>query len=72
MGIAKQQGGLYYVGDVAVDANGVEIKDAPLREKDTPPEKQPGAIGSAVTPEDRMATAIANALHPVTAAKPKR
>jgi hypothetical protein len=46
MAEAKKPGGLYYIGETAVDANGVAVEGAPKRGKDTPPEKQPGAIGN--------------------------
>lgn len=58
MGEALREGGLYYIGDKAVDAFGVEVKDAPKRPKDTPP---PPA-GAALTQEERLAVAIATAL----------
>ena len=67
MATAKQAGGLYYVGDTAVDADGKAIKGAPKRPKDTDPSKQPGAFG-APTPEERMGLAIANALQGKTSA----
>lgn len=63
MATAKQAGGLYYIGETAVDANGVSIEGAPKRPKDTPPDQQPGAIGNpASDPVQRMADAITAAL----------
>lgn len=71
MATAKEPGGFYYTAaGVAVDAEGKEIKGAPKPEPDTPPEKQPGAIGSVNTPEERMANAIASALKPAAVARP--
>lgn len=66
MATAKKPGGLYYVGDTAVDADGKAIEGAPKKPKDTDPSKQPGALGAA-TPEERMGLAIANALSGKTA-----
>lgn len=72
MSTAKRPGGLYYTAQgKAVDAEGVEIKDAPRPTPDTPPDKQPGAAGAA-TPEERMGRAIADALSGKTPAKPAR
>lgn len=61
MAEAKRPGGLYYVGDKAVDANGVEITNAPKRQADTDPSQQPGAFGAS-TPEERIGLAIARAM----------
>ncbi|HEV8448576.1 MAG TPA: hypothetical protein VGQ44_17220 [Gemmatimonadaceae bacterium] len=56
MAEALRPGGLYYIGDTAVDANGVEIKDAPKKDKDTDPSEQPGAVGGpSVDPMERLA-----------------
>lgn len=62
MAESKRAGGLYYREDgTAVDAEGQVIEDAPKRAKDTHPSKQPGAA-NAVSSEERMGTAIADAL----------
>ncbi len=61
MGKASREGGLYYINDVAVDAEGKKIENAPKRPADTDPSKQPGSVGAS-TPEERMGIAIANAL----------
>ena len=61
MAKAHRPGGLYYVGDTAVDAENNEIEGAPEKPKDTHPSEQPGALGG-TTAEERMAIAIANAI----------
>lgn len=61
MAEAKRPGGLYYMGDDAVDANGNKIEDAPKKPADTPREKQPGSIGVAY-PEERLAKAMVTEL----------
>lgn len=61
MATASRPGGIYYIGDVAVDANGVAIEGAPERPKDTDASLQPGSL-QAPTPEERMGHAIAAAL----------
>lgn len=61
MAKAKQPGGLYYIGDQAVDADGKAIDGAPEKPKDTDPSLQPGALG-APTPEEKMGQAIARAI----------
>lgn len=61
MAKALREGGLYYVGGVAVDAGGVAVEDAPKLGKDTDPKEQPGALG-APTPEEKMGRAIAQAI----------
>lgn len=70
MATAKQDGGLYYdaVKKQMVDAEGKEVKGAEKPEKDTLPEAQPGAAGNA-TPEQRLASAIAEAINPKSAKK---
>lgn len=68
MAQAKKEGGLYYIGDKAVDADGQEVKGAPKKPKNTDPSKQPGALG-APTPEEKMGIAIAQALKGGTKAK---
>jgi hypothetical protein len=61
MAQAKQPGGLYYMGDDAVDANGNKIEGAAKKPADTPREKQPGSIGVA-DPEARLAKAMVTEL----------
>lgn len=61
MAQAKQAGGLYYIGDTAVDADGKAVPDAPAKQPNTDPSKQPGAPGGP-TPEEKLATAIAKGL----------
>lgn len=67
MATAKREGGLYYkpIGTtgkyVAVDAEGETIKDAPKRPADTDPSRQPAA-GGMLSPEERVAVAVAKAM----------
>lgn len=63
MATSREPGGLYFdpVRKEMVDASGVVVKGADMPEKDTPPEKQPGALG-ALTPAQEMANAFASAL----------
>lgn len=62
MSESKRSGGLYYREDgTAVDAEGQPIDGAPKRPKDTHPSKQTGASGGPSS-EERMGTAIAQAL----------
>jgi hypothetical protein len=61
MAEAKRPGGLYFMGDDAVDAEGRKIEDAPKKPADTAREKQPGAIGVAY-PEERLAKAMVTEL----------
>lgn len=68
MAEALRAGGLYYVEGRAVDSEGNEVKDAPKMEKDTLPSEQPGAEGM-VTPEQRLAAAIADAIKPKASVK---
>jgi hypothetical protein len=61
MAEAKRPGGLYYMGDDAVDAEGRKIEGAAKKPADTAREKQPGAIGVAY-PEERLAKAMVTEL----------
>ncbi|HEY9463792.1 MAG TPA: hypothetical protein VIR54_11920 [Vicinamibacterales bacterium] len=61
MANARKPGGLYYIGETAVNSEGVAIPDAPAKDANTDPSKQPGAL-NAPTPEERMGAAIAAAL----------
>lgn len=66
-----REGGLYYVGGVAVDANGQKVEDAPERQPDTPfdvannirPTGVPGMMATAAfasgDTEQRIADGIA-------------
>lgn len=63
MAVSKESGGLYFdpARKVMVDSEGKEVKGADKPEKDTPPDQQPGAMG-ALTPEQNLAKAIADAM----------
>ncbi|HTG26108.1 MAG TPA: hypothetical protein VK681_39285 [Reyranella sp.] len=61
MAKAKRDGGLYYIDETAVDAEGKAIADAPAKGPDTDPSKQPGALG-APSYADQVGLAIAGAL----------
>lgn len=74
MATAQREGGLYYVGGKAVDAEGKEIPGAPKEQKDTPPDQQPGGSGAVapVTAQD-LVNALANAARGAAApAKPAK
>lgn len=59
-----------YVNGKAVDSEGRPIPGAPREPKSTPPEQQPGAVAGAISPEERMGVAIANALLVASGKKP--
>ncbi len=66
MAVAKRPGGLYYVGQTAVDSEGKTIPDAPEREPDTAPSSQ---VGNPLGPshDERIAAAVAGAVGPAVA-----
>lgn len=60
MAQAKMAGGCYWIGDTAVDANGVAIENPPAKAADTERSLQPGATN--MTSDERLAVAIAKAI----------
>jgi hypothetical protein len=61
MAEAKRPGGLYYMGDDAVDAEGRKIEGAAKKPADTPRDQQPGGMGVSY-PEERLAKAMVSEL----------
>lgn len=61
MATAKRPGGLYYIGENAVDSEGKTITDAPPRSANTDPSKQPGAL-NAPSMEEKIAASVAKAI----------
>lgn len=70
MGTAQQQGGLYYVNGVAMNAKGEELHGAPPAPALTVP--APAAVGSGKTLAQEIAEGVAAALQsaPAPASKP--
>lgn len=66
MATAKQEGGLYYVNGVAVDAEGKKVEGAPKQAPDTDPSQQPGGLVAtgqvSADPIQRLADILAPAI----------